>query len=1150
MAAVLIAVGFTAPARPAHALAYKLAHVMQPPGADYSFGGALAVDDTHVLVGADADIGGLGGGRGAAYLFDVATGELLTTFISPRRDGGFFAQAVALAGTRVIVGEPYASGATTPLPGSAWIFDASGPLLFELPNPTPAKALYFGFPLVVDGSQVWVASPYGSMFFSSRGALHLFDMATGDLIRTILQPDVIPAGGGFSATFATLGSELLVGAPWESADDHYGAAYVIDAVTGAVRLRLTDPSHPARRFATAVAASGGLLAVGANGDGVRQSAIQLFDATTGALLRTLENPFHLQDYLGNLAVDGTRLAAGMTQYSSPSAFVFDVTTGAVLATVMNPDPSSSLFGDAAAIHGRDLFVSGFTGVGNVKGAVFHFVDSCGDGVLDPCELCDDGNRTSGDGCDADCQLESCGNGVVDPGERCDDGNAVDGDGCDSNCLPTGCGDCIVTAGEECDDGNAIDGDGCDQGCVLTRCGNGITTAREECDDGNDLQGDGCTPGCVREACGNYRTDAGESCDDGNLVDGDGCSAQCRLETPRLDWLKPVFQFYVGDFNSYYGRQQLVVGPTTLLVSVHYEDGDTVATAFDRDGRLLGTLDQGYPGPLATYGADFLVGEERLDDVPTRRIHRYDGATLERRATYLDPTPAPPDGSDRFGFVVAGIGDKVLVRDEMDEAVYVFDADTGALLHALTAPPPADPTVFGRAIQALGNRALIAGAGAVHLFDVDAGTLVRTFVAPRRAHGPFGRIFVALGSDVLISGKGVVYLFDATTGDVRHVFAPPAGVKDTAFGFNVVIADGDVVVQGARGLYVFDAATYALRHVIAKPAARGPDQCFGFVMPAFDGHLVASDPCADVLDVDDGIIYLFAHDDGRLLTELVGQREYEDFFRPVGTYDATIVGRNENLDSGFMTGYRPCSDGVLEPGEECDDGNRTSGDGCDVNCTVSRCGNGIVGIDEECDDGNAIPDDGCEPDCRRTRVVCASGGELENVRLVIHNAGEPSGDESLTLIGTLRPVAPLASDFAPDLTGVQLVIEDTEGAVIFDLSARTHPIPPGEHGTGCAHGDGWRTNGGRFVYTNQSSALDPACTPGSSLGLRHLTLDATAAGRGVRFRATVPHGTIPIPSETVVMRLVVGGPAAGRAGSCGERTLACRRTSGGATVVCR
>jgi cysteine-rich repeat protein len=63
------------------------------------------------------------------------------------------------------------------------------------------------------------------------------------------------------------------------------------------------------------------------------------------------------------------------------------------------------------------------------------------------------------------QVATCGDGVVQPPEVCDDGNLVDGDSCDSNCTPTGCGNGIVTKGEECDDGNTVSGDCCSATCV-------------------------------------------------------------------------------------------------------------------------------------------------------------------------------------------------------------------------------------------------------------------------------------------------------------------------------------------------------------------------------------------------------------------------------------------------------------------------------------------------------------------------------------------------------------------------------------------------------------------------------------------------------------------------------------------------------------
>ena len=60
---------------------------------------------------------------------------------------------------------------------------------------------------------------------------------------------------------------------------------------------------------------------------------------------------------------------------------------------------------------------------------------------------------------------------------------------------------------------------------------------------------------------------------------------------------------------------------------------------------------------------------------------------------------------------------------------------------------------------------------------------------------------------------------------------------------------------------------------------------------------------------------------------------------------------------------PCGNGVLEPGEECDDGNDNSGDGRSSTCRVEGpgggdCGDGVLELGEECDDGNNTNGDGC------------------------------------------------------------------------------------------------------------------------------------------------------------------------------------------------
>jgi cysteine-rich repeat protein len=77
-------------------------------------------------------------------------------------------------------------------------------------------------------------------------------------------------------------------------------------------------------------------------------------------------------------------------------------------------------------------------------------------------------------------LATCGNGLVEAGETCDDGNLAAGDGCSPTCgVETGfictgnpsvctatCGDGIVAGGEQCDDGNVSAGDGCSATCSV------------------------------------------------------------------------------------------------------------------------------------------------------------------------------------------------------------------------------------------------------------------------------------------------------------------------------------------------------------------------------------------------------------------------------------------------------------------------------------------------------------------------------------------------------------------------------------------------------------------------------------------------------------------------------------------------------------
>lgn len=76
-----------------------------------------------------------------------------------------------------------------------------------------------------------------------------------------------------------------------------------------------------------------------------------------------------------------------------------------------------------------------------------------------------------------------------------------------------------------------------------------------------------------------------------------------------------------------------------------------------------------------------------------------------------------------------------------------------------------------------------------------------------------------------------------------------------------------------------------------------------------------------------------------------------------------MGQNCNLVSNPNVCVIPsCGNSLIDPGETCDDGNQTNGDGCDVNCQPTGCGNGIVTSGEGCDDGNTNNGDGCDAGC--------------------------------------------------------------------------------------------------------------------------------------------------------------------------------------------
>lgn len=91
----------------------------------------------------------------------------------------------------------------------------------------------------------------------------------------------------------------------------------------------------------------------------------------------------------------------------------------------------------------------------------------------------------------------------------------------------------------------------------------------------------------------------------------------------------------------------------------------------------------------------------------------------------------------------------------------------------------------------------------------------------------------------------------------------------------------------------------------------------------------------------------------------------------------------------------CGDGATNGpagAEECDDGNLNEGDGCLRTCKSARCGDGVVRVGvEQCDDGNTADGDGCSAQCK---LPTCGDGKVDAFE-VCDDANENNADACLT-----------------------------------------------------------------------------------------------------------------------------------------------------------
>ena len=301
----------------------------------------------------------------------------------PQPDSAF-GEAIATSNKFRVVGAKQVSHNGILNAGAAFVFDMqTGQLLHRLRHPDPFINSRFGFSVGIAGDTIIVGSE------SSQGNLHSFNAITGDLEQTFLHPH--SSNGSIGSQLATLGRTLI--AADETDATQGGSLLLFNLDTGEHLQTIANPAPSSNdNFGSSVVATDDYIIVGIPGDAgtsnVGQSgSVAIFDATTKLLLSTIENPVPRSNanFGASLAVVGDQLVVGApkdaeTGVSVGRVYQFDLSTNSLVRTLSHPTPASNQrFGEAVAMDSDSVYVGvpGDSTFSPGNGSVFAFGLSTG-----------------------------------------------------------------------------------------------------------------------------------------------------------------------------------------------------------------------------------------------------------------------------------------------------------------------------------------------------------------------------------------------------------------------------------------------------------------------------------------------------------------------------------------------------------------------------------------------------------------------------------------------------------------------------------------------------------------------------------------------------------------------------------------------------
>jgi len=286
-------------------------------------------------------------------------------------DGQF---TTALSDKWALVGAPgaeYKAGDAISGGGVVQVFNAAtGAWVRRLSLPLVTVDAYrFGQSIAINGDLALIGARGGD---EQKGEAHLFNVATGSLIRTLTPNDGIK-NNRFGYSTAISGNTLIVGAYGQTAfpgvDGVQGAVYLFDLASGLqlAKLQAADGGL-GDGFGYSVAVEGGILAIGSPGNNAGRGAVYFYDLSTQSLIQKFQPNFSdANDGVGiALAMHEGRVVMGC---SDNKVFYYDLEDGTDFE--LNTFGQSTSYGESVAIIGP-LIAVGEYGANSDNGAVHLF----------------------------------------------------------------------------------------------------------------------------------------------------------------------------------------------------------------------------------------------------------------------------------------------------------------------------------------------------------------------------------------------------------------------------------------------------------------------------------------------------------------------------------------------------------------------------------------------------------------------------------------------------------------------------------------------------------------------------------------------------------------------------------------------------------